>query len=326
MQTSVNPCTAGLAFAGAGILTLGLVSAPAAMHAAVPQSQVQVRLAALTRSGINTALLDTAVALGTVPPPDPAHTAAATTTLGSSASASATASATSVTDILKSVTTILKSVATRILGATADFAVGGLVLVIVPTVWFVLTPITFLITGVGTVAIGCQVTDCFSKAAVNFFTIPFVPTAFAWGQGVGQLKALVSDITSFFTGAAAVPAAAGTKAAAATAAATEPQAPVTNQSDPTRATSAAETVTAPAVGGPRARLARQSATLPAVTSVPSTAPAATAVATIDVSPATGTASATDSTSTSDSSPAKAVTGGDTAKKPASHRVGSIRRN
>ncbi|HTY27376.1 MAG TPA: hypothetical protein VMD51_04390 [Mycobacterium sp.] len=67
-----------------------------------------------------------------------------------------------------------------------------------------------------------------------------------------------------------------------------------------------------------------------MTSIPTRAPAATAVATIDVSPVTGTASAADPTNPSDSSPApRAATGGGTAKKPASHRAdgtGTSRRN
>ena len=64
MHTSVKPCTLCLAVAGAGILTLGLVTPPMGVDAALSHGEIRaVRLAAVEASAISNGAVATADAL-----------------------------------------------------------------------------------------------------------------------------------------------------------------------------------------------------------------------------------------------------------------------
>ena len=336
MQTSVNRFSAGLAVAGAGILTLGLVTAPAGVDAAVAPSEFRaVRLAAVTASEISNVVIGIAptVAAAVVPPSlgsaAAAAAAAASAAANSADATTSTAAATASASVPASVMDTLTSIVTRLAWISADVAIGGAYLVIGPAIWFVLTPVTFPFTGLGTVLTGCQVSNCFSQAALNFFTIPFVPAGFALNQAVAQAQALVQDLTTLFTGIFG--GAAATSTATATAAATS-SARTASVADTSSADPSSTNPPNYSTGTGAGLRARSSAAVRAAATAAVT-PKSVAAGAVDAGSAPGADVAISGTdTTSAATPAtKSVNAGITAKKdatdaPGSHGVGGSRRN
>jgi hypothetical protein len=209
MQTSVNPCSAVLAVAGAGILSLSLVTAPSSVGVVASRNEVHaVQLAAITASSISNVVLDTAADLtSAVALSSQAPAAAARSSADSTASTSAAATA-SVTPA---------DIATGVIGILADVAVGVVLLAIDVPLWYLLAPVTFTLTGLVTVIGGCSAATCFTSAATNFVVFPFIAPALALQQAASVATALFQQIfapITSLTGAAAAKSASSTAAAA----------------------------------------------------------------------------------------------------------------
>jgi hypothetical protein len=332
MQTSVSPCTAGLAFAGAGILTLSLLTATAGADAAVPHGEVHaVQLAAVTASAISIDVVGTADALTRVVPHSSLTYAAAATS--PSATPVVHPAATTADATAANPGTIVMGIA----GIAADVAVGVAGFAVFAPIWYLLVPITFPLTYLATAVSGC-VYNCFSNAAISFWTAPFAIPEFAFQQASALAAALIQSLT--------VPAAAAvaTTSTTATVADSPPRVGATTQADatpgvardalpaeavdavdaslPPRGAAVADTntvtATTPAAKAVDARLATPSAAVADTNTVAATTPAAKAV---DARRAPQPAAAADGDTVATAAPpTNAVSAGKTGKKAATRRT------
>jgi hypothetical protein len=322
MHTAVNPYTSRLAVAGAGILTLGLVTAPPNVDAAVSHREVHaVQLAGVT--AINMAAVDTAAArTAPVTPTGVAQAATGTSSSASPVALSATtakAAATSAASVTTTITSAITTIATGVFGIAADVTVGAALLVVVPTIWFLLFPVTFILTGFATVVLsGCGVNQCFTQAAENFLLAPFVPTALALQQAFQQATNIVAQLGVLFNGAAAAPAARAVSSAAVTAAAS----PATDSS----ATDTDPRSRVRAIARPHADLRVKPQSVSTKGAVDTT----DAVDAVEAKSAPRAAAVADSDNTPNSTPTRSVKAGKTGTKAPAHRaadsVGKHRKN
>ena len=250
MQTTVNPCSAVLAVAGAGILSLSLMTAPPSTSAATARTEFHaVQLAAVTASAISNAVLDTAADLTsavTVPSQTPA--AGRTSSADSAVSTSAAATASITPD----------GVVLGILGILANVAVGTLLLAIDVPLWYLLAPVTFTLAGLVTVIGGCSAATCWTSAASNFLAFPFIAPGLALQQAFSLASSLIQQIFAPITSLAGAAAAKSASAASATPAAatrngSDSATPTTSDADAVAPSSANGAGHSKRVAGPRSR-------------------------------------------------------------------------
>jgi hypothetical protein len=283
MSTSVHPYTVGLAAASAGIITLGLVSAPLpTVDAAVSRTEVHaVQLAAVTSAQISAAVVNTAALASAVTPPSPTHTAAATTPPASPV----------VHPTPTSAETTTPTPAQLIQGIITNFALGTLFVVGSP-LWYLAAPLTFTLAAFISAFPGWPIGQ---NVALAWLTLPF-------DAALGYFRYAAEDLQQLFAPPTAAASASSTNPVIHPAATVAGPRPGANAKTRPHATAGVTPKPATATNT-RAALA-----LPTVSRV-------------DAKNTTPTAAARPTTTTKAAAPAASTRGGTTKTASAAARVG-----
>jgi hypothetical protein len=314
MHTSVKPCTLCLAVAGAGILTLGLVTPPVGVDAAVSHGEIRaVQLAAVNASMTSNDAIATADAL----------TRAVTRYSLPSAAAATSASTIQVNQLaanpIATITTALQIIASRTAGIAADLTLGVAAFAVVAPLWWLASPLTFPLTlfatALSTPDVNYCLQNCFTIAAENWLAFPLIIPATVFTQAYQQAQALVQNLLGLFKPAATT--ASTDPLTHSTAAVADPQ----SQADATTPVEANPNVTAEAasaepVRAHHTRLAHRAAALADAVTIP----AAKGLHAVDpgLTPAAAALSDADTTPTANPTP-KAVSAGKH-RKAGAHRA------